>query len=336
MNIYDISRRAGVSIATVSRVLNCSPHVSQKTKERVLAVIEEAGYVPNAFARGLGLNSMQTVGLLCPNAADPYLSQALTYLERGFRSHGYDCLLACTGKELEARAAGVKAMKDRHVDGLVMMGSTFVETSERGNHYLRQAASTMPVVLLNGHYPCENVYCVLCDDRRATAEAAQFLLDGGRKRILYLYHSRNFSGKRKLQGYLDALESRGLSPDERLMRYYSEDKMSVVQVRDFLLELDAEGLRFDAVLTSEDLLGVGAVKYARAKGLSVPGDLSIVGYNNSHLCLCSEPELTSVDNKLQALCAHCVATMLGALQGRVMPQLTVFAADLVRRGSTLG
>ena len=100
--------------------------------------------------------------------------------------------------------------------------------------------------------------------------------------------------------------------------------------------MDAEGLRFDAGLTSEDLLGVGAVKYARAKGLSVPGDLSIVGYNNSHLCLCSEPELTSVDNKLQALCAHCVATMLGALQGRVMPQLTVFAADLVRRGSTLG
>ena len=80
MNIYDISEKSGVSIATVSRVLNDSPHVSQKTKERVLSVIEACGYVPNAFARGRGLNTMKTVGLLCPNAADPYLSQALTYL----------------------------------------------------------------------------------------------------------------------------------------------------------------------------------------------------------------------------------------------------------------
>ena len=72
MNIYDISRRAGVSIATVSRVLNNSTHVSQKTKDKVMAVINESGYVPNAFARGLGLNTMKTIGLLCPNAADSY------------------------------------------------------------------------------------------------------------------------------------------------------------------------------------------------------------------------------------------------------------------------
>ena len=85
MNIYDISRRAGVSIATVSRVLNNSPHVSEATRKKVMAVIEGTGYVPNAFARGLGLNTMKTIGLLCPDASDPYLSQALTFLERAFR-----------------------------------------------------------------------------------------------------------------------------------------------------------------------------------------------------------------------------------------------------------
>lgn len=111
MNIYDISEKSGVSIATVSRVLNDSPHVSQKTKERVLSVIEACGYVPNAFARGLGLNTMKTVGLLCPNAADPYLSQALTYLERAFRSHSYDCLFSCTGSDLAERAQGTERMK---------------------------------------------------------------------------------------------------------------------------------------------------------------------------------------------------------------------------------
>ncbi|MBO5501473.1 MAG: LacI family DNA-binding transcriptional regulator, partial [Clostridia bacterium] len=100
MNIYDISEKAGVSIATVSRVLNDSPHVSQKTREKVLAVINDCDYVPNAFARGLGLNTMKTIGLLCPNAADPYLAEALAHLERAFRQNGYNCLLSCTGREL--------------------------------------------------------------------------------------------------------------------------------------------------------------------------------------------------------------------------------------------
>lgn len=336
MNIYDISEKSGVSIATVSRVINNNPHVSPKTREKVLAVMETCGYVPNAFARGLGLNSMKTIGLLCPNPADPYLAQALTYLERAFRDAGYNCLLSCTGRELDTRIQSVEEMKSRHVDGMVLMGSTFVEDREKNNEYIRSAARSMPLVLLNGSFPCDNVYCVVCDDQRATMEATQSLIDSGRKRILYLYHSRNYSGRKKLAGYKAGLESRGASVDDALIRYFSEDKMSVVQVRDYLLELDRKGLSFDAVLSSEDVLGIGAVKYARMTGRSIPGDLSIIGYNNSAFCLCSDPELTSVDNKLKTICDQCVAAMVGVLQGRRdLPQKTVFTGELIHRGSTL-
>ena len=164
MNIYDISRRAGVSIATVSRVLNNSPHVSENTRRKVMEVIEGTGYVPNAFARGLGLNTMKTIGLLCPDTTDPYLSQALNFLERAFRQQGYDCLLSCTGKELPARQQGVELLKSRHVDGIVLMGSSFIEDNPADNDYIRDAAKSVPVVLLNGSFPCENVYGVLCDD----------------------------------------------------------------------------------------------------------------------------------------------------------------------------
>lgn len=334
MNIYDISERSGVSIATVSRVLNNSPHVSPKTRDKVLAVMEECGYVPNAFARGLGLRTMKTIGLLCPNAADTYLAQALAYLEQAFRAHGYNCLLTCTGRELEARAESVEQMKGRHVDGLVLMGSTFIEDSDADNVYIRDAAATLPVVLLNGSYPCEHVYCVVCDDQRATMEATCHLIDTGCKRILYLYHSQNYSGRKKLAGYRAALESRGITVDEAYVRYCSEGKTSVIQVRDYLLSLHEQGLEFDAVLSSEDVLGVGAVKYARSLGLSIPEDLSVIGYNNSPLCLCCDPELTTVDNKLQAICDQCVSTMLGALEGQHLPQKIVFTGELIKRGST--
>ncbi len=334
MNIYDISRRAGVSIATVSRVLNNSPHVSENTRKKVMAVIEGTGYVPNAFARGLGLNTMKTIGLLCPDASDPYLSQALTFLEHAFRQQGYDCLLSCTGKELYARQQGVELLKSRHVDGIVLMGSSFIEDNPADNDYIRDAAKSVPVVLLNGTFPYDNVYGVQCDDQRAVTDATLSLLDSGCRRILCLYHSNNHSGRKKLAGYRDAHAQRGLPVDEKLMCFFDHDKGSVHQVCETLLQLGKAGVEFDAVLTSEDILSVGALKYAKAAGKRVPEDLAVVGYNNSSLCVCTEPELTSVDNKLPAICEHIVITMMGVLEGKEMPQKTVFTGELVKRAST--
>lgn len=334
LNIYDISRRAGVSIATVSRVLNNSPHVSEATRTRVMKVIEGCGYVPNAFARGLGLNTMKTIGLLCPDASDTYLARALANLERSFRQKEYDCLLCCTGRELQARMQGVEMLISRHVDGMVLMGSSFIEDRNEDNDYIREAARSVPVILLNGSFQCPNVYCVLCDDQRAMREATERLLDSGRRRILYLYHSTNYSGRKKLAGYRMALEERGIAMDEALMCYFDHDKSSVHEVRDRLMELAAKGIQFDAVLASEDALGVGAVKYAQKSGLRIPEDLAVIGFNNSTYCLCTEPEMTSVDNKLPLLCDHIVETMLGVLQGREMPEKTVFTGEIVQRGST--
>lgn len=334
VNIYDISRHAGVSIATVSRVLNNSPHVSEETRRKVMKVIDGCGYVPNAFARGLGLNTMKTIGLLCPDAADPYLARALACLEHAFRQKHYDCLLSCTNRDLAARRQGVELLTSRHVDGMVLMGSTFIEENSEDNAYIRQAATNVPVVLLNGSFQCPNVFCVLCDDERAMKEAMNQLLDSGCKRVLYLYHSSNNSGQRKFAGCRDALAAHNLPVDETLMRRFDADKFSIHAVRDCLMELERDGLQFDAVLASEDVLAVGAMKYAQAVGRRVPENLSVVGYNNSNLCLCTEPELTSVDNRLPAICERIVETMLGVLEGREMPEKTVFTAEIIQRGST--
>ena len=103
MTIYDISEKAGVSIATVSRVLNGSSNVSEKTKKKVLDVIHQYEYTPNAFARGLGLNSMNTIGLLCADSSDLYLAKAIYYIEQLLRQNGYDSILCCSGYELESK-----------------------------------------------------------------------------------------------------------------------------------------------------------------------------------------------------------------------------------------
>ena len=103
MNIYDVSRKAEVSIATVSRVLNGNPNVSEKTRNRVLEVMNELGYTPNIFARGLGLNTMKTIGIMCSDSSDLYLANAIYFLERELRNNGYDSILCCTGVALETK-----------------------------------------------------------------------------------------------------------------------------------------------------------------------------------------------------------------------------------------
>ncbi len=334
MNIYDISEKAGVSIATVSRVLNNSARVSQKTREKVLAVMAEYDYVPNPFARGLGLKTMRTIGLLCPNASDYYLANALSYLERMLRKQGYDSMLLCTGSQLADREKGVEWLISKHVDGIILMGSTFVEDHDEGNQYLRNASKHLPLVLLNASYAFENIYSVLCDDYHATMNATQYLINQGRKNVLYLYHNRNYSGLKKLSGYKAAMKNAGIPLQDKLIQFYTEDKMSIPDIRDYLRSIVKKGVQFDAVMTSEDVLAVGAFKYAHIVGRKVPDDLQIIGYNNSSYCLCCEPELSSVDNKLEMLCEQSVSTLVKVLSDESVPQKTVFMGELVLRGST--
>lgn len=99
MNIYDVSNKAGVSIATVSRVLNGNARVSLATRKKVLDAMKELDYTPNVFARGLGLNTMKTIGIMCIDSSDIYLANAVYYLEQELRKHSYDSILCCTGKD---------------------------------------------------------------------------------------------------------------------------------------------------------------------------------------------------------------------------------------------
>ena len=145
MTIYDISEKAGVSIATVSRVLNGSSSVSEKTRRKVLDIIEQCGYTPNAFARGLGLNTMKTIGILCADSSDIHLAKAVYHIERMLRAHGYDSLLCCTGYGLEEKASSVNLLITKKVDAIIVVGSNFIYEKEAENRYIADAAAQVPV-----------------------------------------------------------------------------------------------------------------------------------------------------------------------------------------------
>lgn len=330
MNIYDISQKAGVSTATVSRVLNNNKNVSEKTRQKVLSVMAEEDYQPNAFARGLTLNTMQTVGLLCADTSDPYLGSAIAFLEQGLRAHNYDSLLACTGYDLEQKEKCLDMLLSRHVDALVLIGSNFIEKTDEKNEYLYRAAASVPLVILNGLLKGSNIYSSLCDDTESVCHAVKRLLDTGCKTPLFLYRADTFSGCRKRDGFEKALNEHGVEYQKEQILMYSG---SINDVCSMLFDVH-KNLPFDAVIASDDELAISAIKFAKAAGLSIPGDLSVIGYNNSLLSLCCEPELTSVDNRLEYLCNTSVSLLMNLLNGKSAPDKTVVSADIIVRETT--
>lgn len=334
MTIYDISEKAGVSIATVSRVLNGSSNVSEKTKKKVLDVINQYEYTPNAFARGLGLNTMKTIGIMCADSSDLYLAKAIYYIEQKLRANGYDSILCCTGYDLETKISSMNLLITKKVDGIILVGSNFIYEKENDNKYIADAAAQVPVMLLNADLDAPNVYSVVSDDFTSMYEATLQMLQTGIKDIIYFYNSTSYSGKRKLAGYRAAMEEKKLLTGANLLQFYHGSHEDIPAMTEHLKKLREKGLKFHGVIAADDTLALAAVKYAREMRYRIPEDFSVLGYNNSMLAVCCEPELTSIDNKLETLCQHLIITLLGVLEGNEMPKKTIFSGEIVKRSTT--
>ncbi len=277
---------------------------------------------------------MNTIGILCADSSDLYLANAVYHIEQELRASNYNCILCCTGYELSDKQKYLNLLVNKKVDSVILVGSNFVSDNDADNDYIRSAAAEIPVLLLNADFDCENVYCSLCDDFKSTMQATAYLLQTGVEDILYLYNSKSYSAFRKLSGYQSALTQKGIVPRMEYMQFFPGRNAHLPAIADFLAELDG-AIRYKGIIAANDNLAIGAVKYAHKKGLRIPEDLSIVGYNNSILSVCCDPELTSVDNRLETLCHHIVNTLIGILDDREMPQKVIFSGELIKRGTTL-
>lgn len=295
--------------------------------------MKENEYIPNAFARGLGLGTMKTVGIICPNISDTYMAKAISYLENSLHDHGYDCILGCSGFKQEEKESYVKLLLSKKIDTLVLVGSTYAGNGrdEFDTDYIREAAEQTPVFMINAKVTGANIYCTYADDFRATYEVTKAFLRRGKEKILFMYDSDSFSGSQKMAGYEAALQDAGY-PIRGDLKFKTRNEIEYT--KDMLLEYNRV-LDFDSVLATEDGIAIGAIKYAKIKGFSIPEDLAITGYNNSILAISCEPELTSVDSKLGVMCKNTVDRMVELLENEHQIEKNVCVpCEIVRRCTT--
>lgn len=331
MNIYDIAEKAGVSIATVSRVINGSDKVSDKTRARIMAIIEENNYTPNVFARGLSGDSIHIIGILVPDIADHFMSRAVSYLEKNLHEKGYNILLSCSGYSAEEKESHIRMLLDERIDAMILVGSTYAGSGNESHNTesIKEASCKIPVFLINGYIESENIYCTFSNDYDASYELTKKFIENGRKRFLFITDSESYSANKKREGFTQALTDSGISPENINFLHLPND---IAVVSDYLKE---HPIDFDACYASEDGIAIGVLKYAQSKGKRVPEDVSVIGYNNSELCIAAEPEITSVDNRLKYICDGTVSRLLAVLSGeKEVEHRTSVACTLACRATT--
>ncbi|WP_297233053.1 LacI family DNA-binding transcriptional regulator [uncultured Flavonifractor sp.] len=327
MNIYDIAEKAGVSVATVSRVINNSKNVSEQSKNKVMEVINQEKYVPNIFARNLNSSSSKTIGILCPIISDINHVKPVSILEHMLREAGYDILLCCTDSVSENKTKYLNLLHNRRVDAIILIGST-VEEVEHYEHFVPIAAE-IPILIINGLVELDNVYCILSNERAAIQQLVCALHQAGCSRILYLNDTCSFSGYQKILGYKDGLQACHLEEQPELILQIPEADDELTLSQQMVLDFLETGPTFDALIAADDILAVGAQKALLARNIHIP----IIGFNNSRFAQCASPELTSIDTNMETICATATHILMEVLQGHHPASSVLISTRLIQRDS---
>lgn len=325
--IEDVAAAAGVSTATVSRVLN-GLTVRTPGRERVLAAVAQLGYVPHAGARALTLHRTGTVGAIVPTLDNAIFAVAINALQRRLAQDRLQLLIATSDYDPAAEATQAATLVARGVDALVLCGH-----GQRPQllEFLRRRGLPWVHVMTLSDAP--HSLCVGFDNRRAMARAAQHLLELGHRHIAMLAGSTrsNDRATARVEGAREALRAAGLDlPPERLV----ERRYGLAEARDGLRQLLAARPAPTAVLCGNDVLAFGALLEARHLGLAVPDELSIVGFDDLELARHVEPGLTTMRVPSEAMWTLAAERLIGALRGEAVPARTEVEVDLVLRASS--
>lgn len=288
VTIYDVAREAGVSMATVSRVVNNNPNVKPQTRKKVYEAIERLGYRPNAVARGLASKKTTTVGVVIPDIANANFAEVARGIEDIANMYHYNIILCNADKRKEKEIRVINTLLEKQVDGLLFMGG--VVTDE---HIQAFNTSNVPIVLCATTDEKGTMPSVDIDHETAAYDAVRKLIGEGHTRIAMISGTLQdpANGYARYQGYKRALEESGIALDESLVRVGNYRYESGIEAVQYFLEL---GERPTAVFAATDEMAIGAIHGIQDAGLSVPEDISVIGVDNIRMASMVRPLLTTV------------------------------------------
>lgn len=334
VSIYDIAKLAGVSTATVSNVLNNKGSYSDKTRDLVLRIAREQGYVANFAAKSLRESSTKTIAIITPDVSNDFFSNLVLDVEGNLREAGYSSYICNTANDPERETTYVLDLLSKQVDGLVFIGGTARMTIETN--------VDVPVVHIDhtGKSGMNREVFVGNDMPRLSYDMTKTLFDRGCRRIALasvsasLYRTAEHD---QAAGYYAFLQEHGIVLDKNLVLEGPHRQTSLLEAEQLVNECLADGFQFDGVVALGDRVALGVVNALKSHGIDVGSDVLVIGMDDSIYSRISTPSISTVNRHTGEMAERGVEVLLSMLRGEDPAETHLIVDhDVVERATTLG
>jgi LacI family transcriptional regulator len=331
-SIKDVAREAGVSISTVSSVINKNKFVSEELKNRVQEAIKKLEYKPNIIARGLRIKSTSTVGVILPDISQPFFAQVIRGMEEAARRRGYTLILGCSFYNIKEEERQINILMDQFVDGII-----FFCGYDSHDHIIEVYDSGIPVVVTDREIEDKSIPSVLIDNSLAMEKAVEYLVEMGHRKIGYVtfsFHNQTTARKR-YEGYLSGIKKHGIKYDPELVIIDDSIRLNELSgAYNAVRGLLNNKIMPSAFVTLADYLAIGLIKALKEVGYKVPQDISVMGFNNEIVSQFSEPPLTSVKQPKKLMGQMAMDLLLDMVENKeVKDKNIILPTEIIERDS---
>lgn len=335
ITIFDVAKEAGVSKSTVSRVINKESPVREETRIAVESAIKKLGYSPSYFAQGIRTGRTNTIAMMVPEYSNVFYTEMFRGVEDVALKYGYMVLMCSTERHMNSEIEYTKELLKRNIDGIIYNS---YHKNDSVSEYLKSISENLPVVFMNKIFDEPNdVAYVYTDGFSSTRKAVHYLYNQGKRKIGYVKNSEDISViEDRYQGYLKGLEDCGLPFEEKwVYRVRRETEPDYVRLggdaaRYFLSLAD----RPDGILTAIDMIGIGCIKELNALKISIPKEITIIGFDNISLSSLIEPALTTISQPIRKMGQTAAEIVIAKINGEQINEHVVFEGDLIVRQTT--
>ena len=308
VTINEIAKLANVSKSTVSRVINKSGPVSDKTRDAVLSAIESVNYQPSQIARGLALKKTNTIGLVVQDIRNPYFALACWHVERFFRRFGYITIMCNADNDPSVEMSILTAMTKHSVDGMLFIGGEH----ESGSYGMQG----IPVVMVDRGLDDPSFTSVALDNEYGGQLATDYLFSLGHERIAFLTSDYTIAEKQRLQGYVTAHRNRGVPVVGDLIIHLEESQWHQGDLNR-ILRVFSLNHRSTAIFASNDLKALQVLRLFRRNNIAVPDDISVIGFDDIDIASMVHPALTTVHQPIDKMVELGAQLLLDQLDGGI-------------------
>lgn len=322
--IREVARLAGVSPATVSRVMNGTANVDSDKRQRVEQAIKESGFLPNKLARALFKNSSGLIGLIIPNIENPFFNEMARVIEEEAYAGGLHIVLCSSGNNTQKELDNIRMLGQMKADGIIL-----ITNGHHTGEMLEEC--TLPVIVVDRHVVgCGEIAHIEADHYKGGRLAAQCLIDCGCRKIVCMRGPQGFtSGVLRFQGYQDVCRENGIG--ERFVDVtYSFD--SGIRAAKKLLEQFPDA---DGIVAANDMVAISTYKVLRSRGIRVPEDIQLVGFDDIGFSSLVSPELTTIRQPIEDMGKRAVEIIFRYAGGKDFQEENVFDVSLVERETTV-